>query len=89
VLAKIEHSVDPSCILEEYHEFADVFSKAKADTLALHQPYHLKINLEEDSNPPLAYPFGKEPNQKKYLSATVQLLERNATQSFDICLTCG
>ena len=33
---------------------------------------------------PLSYPFGKEPNQKKYLSATVQSLERNATQSFDI-----
>ena len=32
----------------------------------------------------MSYPFGKEPNQKKYLSATVQLLERNATQSFNI-----
>jgi len=32
---------------------------------------------------PVSYPFGKEPNQKKYLSATVQSLERNATQSFD------
>ena len=29
------------------------------------------------------YPFGKEPNQKKYPSATVQSLERNVTQSFD------
>ena len=34
------------------------------------------------------YPFGKEPNQKKYLSTMVQSLEQNATQSFDICLTC-
>ena len=32
----------------------------------------------------VSYPFGKEPNQKKYLSATVQSLERNATQLFDI-----
>ena len=37
---------------------------------------------------PLSYPLGKEPNQKKYLSTTVQSLERNATQSFNICLTC-
>ena len=48
---KTEHSVVLSCILEEYHKFADVFSKAKADTLALYQPYDLKINLEEGSKP--------------------------------------
>jgi hypothetical protein len=28
--------VDLSSILEEYHNFADVFDKAKADTLTLH-----------------------------------------------------
>jgi len=33
--------------------------------------------------PPLLYPFGKEPNQKKYLSTTVQSLEWYATQSFN------
>ena len=38
---------------EEYHEFADVFSKAKADTLAPHHPYDLKINLEEGASPPI------------------------------------
>ena len=32
---------------------------------------------------PLSSPFGKEPNQKKYLSATVQSLEWYATQLFD------
>ena len=44
---------DLSSILEEYHDFADVFDKAKADMLALHWPYDLKINLEEDSTLPL------------------------------------
>jgi hypothetical protein len=44
---------DLSSIPEEYHDFADVFDKAKADTLAPHQPYDLKINLDEDSTPPL------------------------------------
>ena len=38
---------------EEYHDFADVFNKAKADTLALHRPYDLKINLEEGISPPV------------------------------------
>lgn len=42
-----------SHIPEEYHDFADVFSKAKADTLAPHRPYDLKIDLEEGSSPPV------------------------------------
>ena len=45
--------LDLSSIPEEYHDFADVFDKAKADTLALHRPYNLKINLDEDATPPL------------------------------------
>ena len=45
--------LDLSSVLEEYHDFADVFDKAKADMLASHRPYDLKINLEEGSTPPL------------------------------------
>ncbi|KIJ30802.1 hypothetical protein M422DRAFT_186680, partial [Sphaerobolus stellatus SS14] len=37
----------------EYHDFADVFSKKRADTLAPHRPYDLKINLEEGASPPI------------------------------------
>ena len=37
---------------EEYHDFADVFSKAKAGVLADHRPYDLKITLEEGASPP-------------------------------------
>ena len=40
-------------IPKEYHDFADVFNKAKADTLAPHRPYDLKINLEEGLAPPI------------------------------------
>jgi len=40
----------------------------------------LELLVQKD---PMSYPFGKEPNQKKYLSATVQWLEWYATQSFD------
>ena len=36
-----------------YHDFADVFSKTHANTLAPHRPYDLKINLEEGTLPPL------------------------------------
>ena len=45
--------LDLSSVPEEYHDFADVFDKAKADMLASHRPYDLKINLEEGSTPPL------------------------------------
>src|SRR6266511_606189 len=44
---------DLTGILEEYHEFADVFSQAKADTLSTHCPYDLKIDLEEGTELPL------------------------------------
>ena len=39
-----------SAVPEEYHNFADVFSKAKASELAPHQEYDLKIELEEGVN---------------------------------------
>src|SRR5260221_12518535 len=36
---------------QEYHEFCDVFSGEKANMLAPHWPYNLKINLEEGAKP--------------------------------------
>src|SRR5258708_3765822 len=36
-----------SGVPQEYHKFRDVFSGEKANALAPHQPYDLKINLEE------------------------------------------
>ena len=65
--SKTEHSVDLSCIPEEYHEFAEVFSKAKADTLAPHRPYDLKINLEEGSNPPFGPIYSMSPSELQSL----------------------
>jgi hypothetical protein len=44
---------DLSAIPEEYHEFADVFSKTRASHLAEHRPYDLRINIDEDALPPL------------------------------------
>jgi len=36
----------------EYHEFADVFSKAKAQTLPPHRSYDHRIKLQEGTTPP-------------------------------------
>ena len=44
---KLAEAPDLSNVPSEYHEFADIFSKTKAEVLAPHHPYDLKINLEE------------------------------------------
>jgi len=45
--AKLAETPDLYNVPSEYHKFADVFSKTKAETLPPHHPYDLKINLEE------------------------------------------
>ena len=40
-----------SIVLEEYHNFLDVFSKKNSDILPFHQKYDLKIILEKDQKP--------------------------------------
>jgi len=47
----ISEKIDLSSIPEKYHEYADVFSKSKAEKLAPHHPYDLQIDLEKDSHP--------------------------------------
>ncbi|KAF8624157.1 hypothetical protein AX17_007199 [Amanita inopinata Kibby_2008] len=48
----VSDALDLSGIPTEYHGYGDMFSKAKAQTLALHRPYDLKIELEEGAAPP-------------------------------------
>jgi hypothetical protein len=65
--------VDMSSVPEEYHDFPDVFSKAKADKPAPHRPYDLKIDLEDGAAPPLvlgAYKIQHQ-NQAKYVQSSV------------------
>ena len=45
--------LDLSSVPEEYHNYADVFSKANTSTLPPHREYNLKIELEEGTTPPL------------------------------------
>jgi len=41
-----------STVPKGYHDFADIFSKSKSGKLADHQPYDLKITLDEGTSPP-------------------------------------
>src|SRR5882724_6899837 len=47
-----ETKVDMSTVPEDYHDFTEVFSKSKASKLANHQPYNLKITLDEGTSLP-------------------------------------
>jgi len=44
---------DLDIVPPEYHDYADMFSKAKASELPPHCNYDLKIDLEEGTSPPL------------------------------------
>jgi len=45
--ASVDAAPNLSSVPEAYHDFANVFSKAKASVLAPHWKYNLKIELEE------------------------------------------
>jgi len=51
--AKLTEALNLSNISSKYYEFANIFSKTKAEVLAPHCPYDLKINLEEGAQPPV------------------------------------
>ena len=56
-----DEAPDLSLIPKEYHDYADVFDKAKSMQLAPHRPYDLKIDLEEGTSPPIIpmYPLSQ------------------------------
>ena len=58
---------DLSGIPPDYHDFADVFSKSKADTLAPHREHDLKINLEEGASPPIGTTYSLSPSDLESL----------------------
>jgi len=48
---KFAEASDLSNVPSEYHEFANVFSKTKAEVLTPHCSYNLQINLKEGAQP--------------------------------------
>src|SRR5260221_2228462 len=70
-----------SGVHQEYHEFCDVFSGEKANTLAPHWPYNLKINLEEGTKLFHGPIYSLSPLE---LTALREFLEENVWNGF-IC----
>src|SRR5258705_13444476 len=67
----------------EYHEFHEVFSGTKADTLPPHQPYDLQISLEEGAKPFHGPIYSLSPPE---LAALREFLEEHTRNGF-ICPT--
>ena len=48
---KLAEAPDISNVPSKYYEFANMFSKTKAEVFTSHHSYNLKINLEEGAQP--------------------------------------
>ena len=75
--AKLAEAPDPSNIPSKYYEFADIFSKTKAETLPLHYSYNLKINLEEGAQPLVGLIYSllasEQENLKKFIDENLNI----------------
>ena len=77
--AKLAETPDLSNVPSEYHEFADVFSKTKAEILPPHRSYNLKINLEEGAQPPVGPIYSLSALEQEALK---EFIEENLTTGF-------
>jgi len=76
---KLAEAPDLSNIPSEYHEFADVFSKTKAEVLAPHCPYNLKINLKEGAQPLVSSIYSLSASEQETLK---KFIEENLNMGF-------
>ena len=77
----IPETTDLSGVPLDYHNFADVFSKSKADMLAPHYEHDLKINLEDGASPPLEAAYSLSSSE---LSSLREFLDKYLAMGF-IC----
>ena len=75
----IKETPDLSNVPSEYYEFADVFSKTKAENLPPHRPYDLKINLEEDVQPLVGPIYSLSASEQEALK---EFIEENLNTGF-------
>jgi len=76
---KLVETPDLSNVPSKYHEFANVFSKTKAETLPPHCPYDLKINLKEGAQPPVGPIYSLSASEQEALK---EFIEENLNTSF-------
>ena len=76
---KLTETPDLSNVPSEYHEFANVFSKTKAEILPPHHPYDLKINLEEGTQPLVGPIYSLSASEQESLK---EFIEENLNMDF-------
>jgi len=74
-----EPETDLSMIPLEYHKFADLFSKKKADELPPHQPYDHTVPLESGKVPPFGPIYKLSPVE---LETVRMYVEENLSKGF-------
>jgi len=77
--AKLAETPDLSNVPSEYHKFASIFSKTKAEVLPPHHPYDLKINLEEGAQPPVGPIYSLLASEQEALK---EFIEENLNTGF-------
>ena len=77
----IPQPTDLSGVPPDYHDFADIFSKSKADTLASYCEHDLKINLEDSASPPLGATYSLSSSE---LGSLYEFLDEHLAMGF-IC----
>ena len=78
-LSSTSPAPDLSSVPPEYHDYTDVFSKAKASELPPHRDYDLKIDLEEGTSPTLGTLYSLSPVK---LSALRTFIDENLGTGF-------
>ena len=76
---KLAEIPDLSNIPSKYHEFANVFSQTKAEILAPHYSYNLKINLEEGAQSLVSPIYSLLASDQEALK---EFIEENLNMSF-------
>ena len=77
--ASVEDTPDLSAIPEEYHNFADIFSKSNASVLPSHREFDLKIELEEGATPPPGRLYSLSPFE---LNTLREFIDENLSTGF-------
>ena len=76
---KLAEASDLSNISSEYHKFADILSKTKAEVLASHYFYNLKINLKESTQHLVSPIYSLLASKQKALK---EFIEENLNMNF-------
>jgi len=71
--------VNLSTVPIKYHKFADIFSKAKAETLVLHHLYNLQIKLEDEEKLPIRTIYLLSTTEKEALK---EIISKNLNTRF-------